>query len=276
MTDGATRRADQALVARGLARSRRVATDLIREGRVTVDGRALRKPATPVAPDQHLRVERPAQEWVGRAAHKLLGALEMFDGLDPRGRRCVDVGASTGGFTQVLLHHGARHVVALDVGHAQLAAEVRDDPRVEDRSGTSIRDVTVAPDSGGRLTLDPVELVVCDLSFISLTLVLPTLAALTAADGDLLALIKPQFEVGRERLGHGGVVRDPAERRRAVEQVVCSAVDCGLHPHGLATSPLVGASGNREYLLWARHAPAGKMADVQTPLEAIGRGDDAI
>lgn len=270
---GVGRRADQALVAAGLARSRRVAAELIRDGRVLLDDRVLRKPATLVGPDQTLRVERRGEEWVGRAAHKLLGALETFEAIDPAGRRCIDAGASTGGFTQVLLRRGARHVVAIDVGHDQLVPEIRDDPRVEDLSGVNLRDVTTAAVPGRDTpVVQPGELVVCDLSFISLVLVMPTLAALTAAAGDLVALVKPQFEVGRDRLGHGGVVRSAAERRRAVDQVVASSTGCGLHVHGVARSRLTGANGNQEYLLWARHAPAGKMADVHTQLDTVVGG----
>ncbi len=259
-------------MADGLARSRRVAAELIRAGRVRADGNVVRKPSTTIRPDESLVVDGEAEPWVGRAAYKLLHALDAFGSIDPYGLRCIDVGASTGGFTQVLLRRGAREVVAIDVGHGQLAAEVAADPRVRDLSGLSIREVAAGPrgDSDG-VAVAAADLVVCDLSFISLRLVLPTLAALTTSRGDLVTLIKPQFEVGRERLGHGGIVRSAESRRDAVEAVVHVTVDVGLHVHGLTASPITGTGGNREYLLWARHDGAGKMADVQTYLETISQ-----
>ncbi len=271
MTGAQTRRADQALVADGLARSRRVAAELIRAGRVRAGGRVVRKPSAAIAVDEALAIDGEVEPWVGRAAYKLLHALDTFDAIDPRGLRCIDVGASTGGFTQVLLRRGAREIVAIDVGHGQLAREVGADARVRDLSGLSIRDVVAGPGDGAveGAHIAPADLVVCDLSFISLRLVLPTLAALTDPGGDLVSLVKPQFEVGRERLGHGGIVRSATARAEAVEAVVGAACDAGLHVHGLAASPITGAGGNREYLLWARHEEAGKMAHVHTYLEAI-------
>ena len=161
-----------------------------------------------------------------------------------QGRRCLDVGASTGGFTQVLLRHGAEHVIALDVGHGQLVPEVAEDPRVTERSGVNVRGVQ-PNDLGG-----PADLVVADLSFISLQVVLGVLATLTTPDGDLVVLVKPQFEVGRDRLGHGGVVRSARERARAIVEVATVAEASGLHPLGIRASPLRGTTGNVEYLLW--------------------------
>ena len=195
--------------------------------------------------------------WVGRAAHKLVAALEAWapQGLSVAGRRCVDVGASTGGFTQVLLAHGAARVVAVDVGHGQLVPEVADDPRVDERSGTTVRGLT-ADDLGGRS-----DLVVADLSFISLTLVLGDLAGLLRPEGDLVVLVKPQFEVGRGRLNRQGVVTDPKDRTRALDQVVAAVGEHDLHVHGIMTSPISGGSGNTEYLLWARSVPSDTMSE---------------
>lgn len=197
--------------------------------------------------------DRP--RWVGRAAHKLEHAFVTWEprGLTAQARRCLDVGASTGGFTQVLLSRGATQVVALDVGHGQLVGEIRDDPRVTERSGTSIRDVT-ADDLGGTF-----DLVVGDLSFISLTLVLPPIAALARPGADVVLLVKPQFEVGRGRLSKNGIVTDPRHRRRALTDVVEAARGAGLGVHGVARSPITGGEGNTEYLLWARSGVSGTM-----------------
>lgn len=256
-------RADAALVKRGLARSRAVARELIAAGRVTAAGRAVTKPSAPVEPAE-LAVIGDVQPWVGRAAYKLIGALESF-AVSVDGARCIDVGASTGGFTQVLLHRGAREVVALDVGHDQLAEPVRSDPRVTELSGVNVRDVQPA-DLGG-----PAEIVVADLSFISVQLVLDRLSALTAVDGHLITLIKPQFEVGRERLARTGVVSSPRERHRVLRDVLALVPQTGLFPRGVIPSPIAGGTGNREYLLWARRTPEGRMAevDVQTVLEQL-------
>jgi 23S rRNA (cytidine1920-2'-O)/16S rRNA (cytidine1409-2'-O)-methyltransferase len=234
------------LVRRGLARSRGQARDLLAEGAVRVDDLVARKASHLVDDSTPICVESSAPHWVSRGAGKLAAAFAEFAprGLRVEGRRCLDVGASTGGFTQVLLEKGAAHVTALDVGHDQLAPQVREDPRVEERSHTSIRGVRAADLAG------PFDLVVADLSFISLTLVLPTLAALVAQDGDLVVLVKPQFEVGRARLGKDGVVRSPTHRAGAVIEVARAARDAGLFPRGLARSPVRGGEGNAEYLLW--------------------------
>lgn len=245
-------RLDVTLVRRGLARSRAQAQALIASGGVMVDGTIATKPSTRVVGSHQVAVAIP-EPWVGRAAYKLLGALDVFQGqgLAIAGRRCLDVGASTGGFTQVLLHHGAREVVALDVGHGQLAAQVAEDPRVLERSGTTVRGLT-ATEIGGA-----VEVLVADLSFISLTLVMSEFAGLLLPGGYAVVLVKPQFEVGRERLGHGGVVRSTHERERAVGAVVESARTHGLHVRGLEPSPIDGGTGNREYLLWLANGPQG-------------------
>jgi 23S rRNA (cytidine1920-2'-O)/16S rRNA (cytidine1409-2'-O)-methyltransferase len=192
---------------------------------------------------------------VSRAAYKLVGAIDEFGprGLRVEGRRCLDVGASTGGFTQVLLHHHASHVVALDVGHDQLVPELAGDPRVTDLPRTTVRDL--AADAVG----GPVDLLVADLSFISLTLVLATFAGLVTEQADLVVLVKPQFEVGRSRLGKGGVVRSQGDRAWAICEVARAAIDAGLHPRGLARSPIEGAEGNAEYLLWLTPRAAESM-----------------
>jgi 23S rRNA (cytidine1920-2'-O)/16S rRNA (cytidine1409-2'-O)-methyltransferase len=246
-----TARIDTELVRRGLARSRAHAGDLIRSGRVDVDGGPAAKPAQPVPDDASIEVAGvPEDRDVGRGAAKLRAALAELgaDGGGPqvRRRRCLDVGASTGGFTQVLLAAGAASVVALDVGHGQLAAAVADDPRVTERSGVNIRQV--GPDDlGGRF-----ELLVADLSFISLTLVMPRLADLVKPGGDLVLLVKPQFEVGRDRLGKTGVVRSAQQRDEAVDAVRTAAESAGLTVEAVVSSRVPGGTGNVEFFLWAR------------------------
>jgi 23S rRNA (cytidine1920-2'-O)/16S rRNA (cytidine1409-2'-O)-methyltransferase len=251
------RRLDAALVARGLARSRAQAGELIREGVVLVDEQVVSKPSHLVAEAAAVVLTRTADHWVGRAALKLLRALQLWP-VTVAGRRCLDVGASTGGFTQVLLEHGASQVTALDVGQGQLADLVAHDPRVIDLQGTNIRDAD-APTLGG-----PFDVVVCDLSFISLTLALPALRPLVVDDGDVVVLVKPQFEVGRERLGRSGVVASPHERRRVLCEVHATATGLGLDVRGAAPSPIRGGEGNVEFLLWLvprRPAEAGLSAD---------------
>ena len=244
-------------MARGLARSRGEARDLIAAGEVRVAGVTARKPAQAVSDEDPLTVDDLGPRWVGRAAHKLLAALHAWgpDGLQVHARRCIDVGASTGGFTQVLLAEGAARVVALDVGHGQLAAEVASDPRVDERSGTSVRGL--APDDvGGRAGV-----VVADLSFISLTLVADELAGLLDPEGDLVVLVKPQFEVGRRKLGQRGVVGDPRDRAAAVRGVAAALVAAGLSVRAVTTSPISGTTGNIEYLMWARSDPSDTMTE---------------
>lgn len=247
-------RLDVRLVGAGLARSRGEARELIAGGAVLVDGRTATKAALQVPP--HARVELvpgSRSRWVGRAAGKLDAALTTFgaDGLSAAGRRCLDVGASTGGFTQVLLERGADHVVALDVGHGQLVPEIAADPRVSELSGTNIRDV--APElllAGGRFGL-----VVGDVSFISLRLVIPRLVPLPAAGGDVVLLVKPQFEVGRGRLDKHGVVRSARARDDALQGVLAQAVAVGWRVRAVMDSPVPGHRGNREYLGWFTAAP---------------------
>jgi 23S rRNA (cytidine1920-2'-O)/16S rRNA (cytidine1409-2'-O)-methyltransferase len=251
MAGQARRRLDAELVRRGLARSREQAVELIAAGRVSVGGQAAGKPATQVETSAAIVVagDATADDYVSRGAHKLAGALAAFGplGLEIAGRRCLDAGASTGGFTDVLLRAGARQVVAVDVGYGQLAWRLRTDPRVVVVDRTNVRDLTVNQIGG-----EPVELVVGDLSFISLTLVLPALVRCAVPAADFALMVKPQFEVGRERLGSGGVVRDPALHAEAVRTVAAAASAQGLGVLGVTASPLPGPSGNVEYFLWLR------------------------
>ena len=239
-------RLDRALVDRGLARSRTQAQALIRAGRVTLRGTSDLRASDPVTSTDAL--EAHADPYVSRAAHKLLGALDDL-GLTPRGR-VLDAGASTGGFTQVLLERGADLVHAVDVGTDQLAPVVRGDPRVRVHERTNLRELTL-----GHLDDEPVDLVVADVSFISLTLVLDRFAAVTHADGAWLVMVKPQFEVGREALPKDGVVRDPSLRRRAVEVVAGAAASLGWFAHDVVESRLPGPSGNHEFFLHLRRTP---------------------
>ena len=250
----ARRRLDAELVRRGLARSREHAQQLIADGRVLVGGSAAGKPATQVEQSAAVVVVQVAAgpEYVSRGAHKLLGALAAFDpdGTRVTGRQALDAGASTGGFTDVLLRRGAAHVVAVDVGYGQLAWSLRSDERVTVLDRTNIRALTPQD-----LPYRP-GLVVADLSFISLRLVLPALAGVAAEGADLMLMVKPQFEVGREALGSGGVVREPDLRRAAVLAVATAAWALGLGTAGVVASPLPGPSGNVEYFLHLR-ADAG-------------------
>ncbi|MEO6999483.1 MAG: TlyA family RNA methyltransferase [Terracoccus sp.] len=257
-----SRRLDVALVARGLARSRTQAHDMVVAGGVVVNGRAATKPSTPVDADADIAVGHEPDRWVGRAALKLLRAFEAWP-VTAAGKRCLDVGASTGGFTQVLLEKGAERVTALDVGRGQLVASIATDPRVVDLPATNVRTVDVRRLDG------PFELVVCDLSFISLTLALPAIRPLVRDDGDLVVLVKPQFEVGRERLGRRGVVTSVHEHRRVLRQVADHALTLGLTLHGAIPSPITGTEGNREFLFWLAPRPASVDADVGDMLERM-------
>jgi 23S rRNA (cytidine1920-2'-O)/16S rRNA (cytidine1409-2'-O)-methyltransferase len=248
----ARRRLDAELVHRSLARSRDEARALVEAGRVQVNGTIAAKVATQVDPGVSIVVRRDDADpgYVSRGAHKLVGALDAL-GVDPSGLRCLDAGASTGGFTDVLLRRGASEVVAVDVGYGQLAWSLQQDPRVQVLDRTNVR--TLVPEQIG----GPVDLVVGDLSFISLGLVLPALSACAAAGGRLLLMVKPQFEVGRERLGSGGVVRDPALRIEAVSTIAEHAFGLGWGTEGVTASPLPGPAGNVEYFLLLRQgAPA--------------------
>ena len=246
-------RLDAELVRRGLARSREHASELITAGRVSVAGAVAGKPATAVTTDVAIVVREDADrpDFVSRGGHKLAGALAAFEpaGLVVDGRRCLDAGASTGGFTDVLLRHGAREVVAVDVGYGQLAWQLQRDDRVQVHDRTNIRDLTVELIGG------PVDLVVGDLSFISLELVLDALLGVTARGGDLALMVKPQFEVGKGRVGKGGVVREPALREEAVRAVADASARRGWGTRAVTVSPLPGPSGNVEFFLWLRHGP---------------------
>ncbi len=254
------RRLDAELVRRGLARSRGQAGELVAARRVDVAGTTATKPATQVDPAAAI-VVRPAPDdapdYVSRGGHKLAGALDAFstDGLTVAGRRCLDAGASTGGFTDVLLRRGAAHVVAVDVGYGQLAWSLQQDERVTVVDRTNVRDI------GPAVVGEPVDVVVADLSFISLRLVLRPLRDVTRPDGDLVLMVKPQFEVGRDRLGAGGVVRDAVARADAVREVAATALELGLGCRGVTASPLPGPSGNVEYFVWLR-ADAGALDEV--------------
>jgi 23S rRNA (cytidine1920-2'-O)/16S rRNA (cytidine1409-2'-O)-methyltransferase len=262
-------RLDAELVRRGLARSREHGAELIAAGRVSVNGQRAAKAATAVTVDADLVVredpDRP--DYVSRGGHKLAGALAAFTprGLVVAGRRCLDAGASTGGFTDVLLRAGAAEVVAVDVGYGQLAWSVRSDDRVTVLDRTNVRDLTVDLIGGH------VDLVVGDLSFISLRLVLDALLGVTRTDGDLVLMVKPQFEVGRDRLGKGGVVRDPSHRADAVAAVAAETASRGWGAVAVSTSPLPGPAGNVEYFLWLREgAPAVTDADIAAEVSRSG------
>lgn len=266
------RRIDSELVRRGLARSRTHAQEMITAGRVALDGQVVTKPARQMNPAQAIVIsQEPADDYVSRGAHKLAGALDALgaDGPIIEGRRCLDAGASTGGFTDVLLRRGAASVVAVDVGYGQLAWKLQADPRVEVMDRTNVRtmkagDVLPAP-----------QLVVGDMSFISLTLVIPALVAVAEVDADFLLMVKPQFEIGKDRLGHGGVVRNPDHHVETIETVAQCALDCGLAVAAVEASPLPGPSGNVEYFLYMRaghpHAIARQSLHSRI-VEAVQRG----
>ena len=243
-----TRRArvDAELVRRGLARSRQQAAELIGAGRVTIDGMPAAKPATAIAVGATLTVEGDNERtWVSRGAHKLIGALDAF-GLSVDNRRCLDAGASTGGFTEVLLDRGAREVVTVDVGYGQLAWSLRNDDRVIVHERTNVRELTADAIGGS------VDLVVADLSFISLATVLPALTSCASDDADIVPMVKPQFEVGKDRVGAGGVVSDTQLRAEAVLAVARRAAALQWQTVGVTASPLPGPSGNVEYFLHLR------------------------
>ncbi len=244
------RRLDTELVRRGLAGSRTDAARLVADGRVLVSGSVALKAARQVGPGEPVVVQGPPARFVGRGAEKLEGALDAF-ALDPTGLRVLDAGASTGGFTDCLLQRGAASVTALDVGHGQLHERLRADPRVEVVERTNLRhvDPTASP---------AYDAVVADLSFISLTTVMPVLVASCADGGWLVLLVKPQFEAGRAEASRGrGVISDPAVWRDALERVVRAATDAGASMMGVMPSPLHGADGNTEFLLHLVHAAAG-------------------
>jgi 23S rRNA (cytidine1920-2'-O)/16S rRNA (cytidine1409-2'-O)-methyltransferase len=257
----ARRRLDLELVRRGIVTSRSEAGDAIAAGRVTVGGRPALKAGMLVGPDEPVHVES-VRRFASRGGDKLAPALERF-GVDPHGTRCLDAGASTGGFTDVLLAGGAAHVVAVDVGYGQLSWRLREDPRVRVMERTNVRglgpqDLPYRPD-----------LVVADLSFISLRKVIPALASVAAPGGDLVLLIKPQFEAGPSDVGRGGVVRDPAIWRRAVSGVAEACRAAGLGPRDVMPSPLPGPAGNVEFFLHARAGGPGRELDLDAAMAAV-------
>jgi len=237
-------RLDEMLVRRGLAPSRARARDAVLRGCVRVDGKPVAKAGAQVAEDTAIDVDDPALRWVSRAALKLVAGLDTI-GVDVAGKTCLDIGASTGGFTQVLLERGAAKVFAIDVGHGQLVPEIASDPRVVVREGLNARDLT------SHDVPDPLDIIVSDVSFISLRLALPPALSLAKPDARLVALVKPQFEVGREAIGKGGLVRDPAQADAAAEDIATWLGREGWRPIGLVPSPIVGSDGNREFLIGA-------------------------
>lgn len=247
-------RLDAELVRRGLARSRDHAADLIESRSVMVGGIPASKPATQVDAQTSITLQGERDDFVSRGGHKLAGALAAFPEIRIAGKRALDAGASTGGFTDVLLKADAATVIAVDVGYGQLAWELRLDPRVVILDRTNVRHLTIEQVG------EPVDLIVADLSFISLTLVLPALVSVSRTDAEFLVMVKPQFEVGRERLGAGGVVRDPLLRKAAVKDVADSAYDMGLGCKGVVASSLPGPAGNVEYFLWLRRG-AGEISE---------------
>jgi 23S rRNA (cytidine1920-2'-O)/16S rRNA (cytidine1409-2'-O)-methyltransferase len=258
------RRLDAELVRRGLVPDAAAAVSAVAAGRVTVGGGPATNAAALIAPDDAVRVTPSSGRYVSRGGAKLEAALDRF-GVDPRGRDALDAGASTGGFTDCLLQAGAAHVVAVDVGYGQLAWSLRQDPRVVVRERTNVRDLRP-----GDLPFRP-SLVVADLSFVSLAGLVPHLAELAGDGADLVLLVKPQFEVAPALVGEGGVVREPAARREAIERVASAARAAGAGTLAVMTSPIAGRAGNVEYLL---HARAGAATVVDDPgAQADGAGE---
>ncbi|HYI65985.1 MAG TPA: TlyA family RNA methyltransferase, partial [Candidatus Limnocylindrales bacterium] len=252
-------RLDQLLTERGLARSRAEAQSLIHAGSVELDGTRRLKPGQLVASDASVTVaDRP--RWASRAGAKLEHALDAF-GIDPTGMACLDAGASTGGFTDVLLGNDARVVYAVDVGRGQLLDRLRRDPRVVSMERTNLRELTALP--------EPIDLATLDLSFISLRLVLPSVRDLLADDGRVVALVKPQFEAGRDDVPRGGVVRDAAVWQRVLEDLARDAAAAGLHAHRAVRSPITGGDGNVEFLVDLRRDAADDEAFARSSVAAV-------
>ena len=241
----AKQRLDLALVEHGLAATRQRARALILAGQVAVDGEVISKAGTLVSADAALALKTPDHPFVGRGGLKLAHALDAFQ-IDPRGRLALDIGASTGGFTDVLLQRGAEHVIALDVGHGQLDWRLRNDPRVTVLEGVNARYLTAA-DLPYRATL-----VTIDVAFISLRLILPVLPPLVERAADIVALVKPQFEAGRDEVGKHGLVTDPAIHDAVLARVTAAAAEAGLTRLDMTPSPIAGATGNREFFLHLR------------------------
>ncbi len=243
--------------------SRTLARDAIEAGAVLVDGIPAPKPATMVDAGAAISVQSEADRFVGRGGHKLQAALDAFP-IEVSGRRALDVGASTGGITDCLLQAGAATVVALDVGYGQLHWQLRSDDRVTVVERTNIREADLA------IYGAPFDIVVADLSFIGLSLVAPILASAMTDDGDVIVLVKPQFEVGKDQVGRGGIVRDPALHHRAVGMVAAAFEEAGVGVRGGVPSPVTGAKGNREFLLWGRR---GERTLTERGIEELVNGD---
>ena len=256
-------RLDTLVVERGLAPSRERARAMILAGQVTVDGQVVSKAGAPVRLDARVDVTAPDHPWVGRGGVKLAHALDVFQ-VAVEGRRALDVGASTGGFTDVLLQRGARNVVALDVGHGQLDWRLRTDPRVIVREGVNARALTTDD------VPHPVDLVTIDVAFISLRHIFPALPAVLAPKADIVALVKPQFEAGREQVGKGGLVTDPAVHDAVIEAVSAAAVTSGLRRLAMTPSVITGATGNQEFFL---HLQAGELAASHGPRTPVRTKD---
>jgi 23S rRNA (cytidine1920-2'-O)/16S rRNA (cytidine1409-2'-O)-methyltransferase len=240
-------RLDQLLLNKGLVASRARARDAIQRGTVKVDGRTVTKPAAAVGEDVTIAIDDPAQAYVSRAALKLVAALDHF-GFDPAGQICLDVGASTGGFTEVLLQRGAAHVVAIDVGHGQMHPRIAEDPRVTNIEGLNARSLT--PEDIGKRAI---TLIVSDVSFISLKLALPPALALAEAEARAILLVKPQFEAGRNAISKAGFLKDPESAPAVAAELERWLVeDMGWRSLGLVPSPIAGGDGNREFLLAGR------------------------
>ena len=245
MNRPARTRLDTLLVARGFAESREKARALILAGKVEVVGHPQTKPGSLVREDAEIRVDAPAHPWVGRGGVKLAHALDVFE-IDVAAKLAIDIGASTGGFTDVMLQRGARRVIAIDVGHGQLHWKLRTDPRVTAIEGLNARTLAASmlPDLG-----EGADLVTIDVSFISLAHIFPVVPSLLASGANVVALVKPQFEAGRHEVGRGGVVRDPAVHARVVDAVTAAAAAVGLSRVRVIDSPIAGAEGNREFLM---------------------------
>ncbi len=253
-------RADLYLAQTGYAESRSRARELIEKGCVTLDGRPIKKPSEPVAEGEHAVVIVGQSRYVGRGGYKLEAALNAFS-IDVTGRSALDIGASTGGFTDCLLQHGAAHVIAVDAGSGQLAGRLLSDPRVTSLEHLNARDL-LPDDIGG----ETAELIVMDVSFISASYILPRFPALLPPRGEAVVLIKPQFEVGKSRIGKGGIVKDPSAHREAVERVLSAGEAVGLTPVGLISSPIEGGDGNREFLVHFVKDPQGRGPLSQTEI----------